>query len=396
MSNDSLVIIKELYPLVSAALDKNQKKFINNIAIFMNSRHKELHAEAPYTRILFNKRDADNMFSAIGIDEQTVLSLLKKCYFWNMDIRPQCVKEPYVEVIMCAIIYFCKNKQQKNAELTTIYLCFTGKFYASLHGLFWKYGVKEEIMDYVINNMLTDKYDLKKEGTVFKAIQKLSITYLETYNKKLSAGNISDEGFKNYIQQLRDRVRSFLKNISILYYEAVDNKYYLNYESDSLDPDEFRITSKDAALAARYTSMTVSIFMSQRVDLALCNTCVKSLTTTIKMDELADILEGIFSNRENLPEIRRVVNIIICDFMANPENKGKKVGGVDFIAYSIKAKPNTKSTILIELKQTITKWLNDNSVNYKRRAARRPATANDYYRALLSYIVYTICKVANK
>ena len=68
MSNDSLVIIKELYPLVSAALDKNQKKFINNIAIFMNSRHKELHAEAPYTRILFNKRDADNMFSAIGID----------------------------------------------------------------------------------------------------------------------------------------------------------------------------------------------------------------------------------------------------------------------------------------------------------------------------------------
>ena len=32
MFNDSLVIIKELYPLVSAALDKNQKKFINNIS----------------------------------------------------------------------------------------------------------------------------------------------------------------------------------------------------------------------------------------------------------------------------------------------------------------------------------------------------------------------------
>ena len=45
-----------------------------------------------------------------------------------------------------------------------------------------------------------------------------------------------------------------------------------------------------------------------------------------------DIIETIFSNNDNLPQIRRVINILICDFMRN--NPGKKIGWIDFVVYS--------------------------------------------------------------
>ena len=51
-----------------------------------------------------------------------------------------------------------------------IYLSFSGKFYPSIHyGLFPKFPPSEyrHIMEYVVNNKLNNKYDLKREGSVF-------------------------------------------------------------------------------------------------------------------------------------------------------------------------------------------------------------------------------------
>ena len=54
---DSYIVIKELYPLVESKLDKNSKKFKAMIGNFINTRHKELYATAPYDRIFFNRKD---------------------------------------------------------------------------------------------------------------------------------------------------------------------------------------------------------------------------------------------------------------------------------------------------------------------------------------------------
>ena len=219
MVSDTLVISKKIYPVIDKALSTNTNKFKNNIKKFFQDRHEQVYAIAPYDRIFFNQTDIDNMFNSLGIKELQIRQLMSEVYFWDQPYNPQCAKEPYVETLMCCIKYFLKKNDKKSAYITCTYLAFSGKFYASLHGAAFptvapiKY---KSVMDYVVNNMLNDKFDLKKYGTVFGAIDSMCKTYIDTYEKILKDPNLSDDGYGKSIQQLRTREMSFMMNIATL------------------------------------------------------------------------------------------------------------------------------------------------------------------------------------
>ena len=390
--NITSIIYNKIYPIVAKALEKNDAKFRANINLFFNKNHELLYDIAPYDRIYYNQNDVDALYRSLGLNPNEILLHMRSIFYWDEPYKPQCAKEPYVITLFCAIRYYLLHNQMKNAELTTIYLSFTGKFYSSLHGLlFPKFPPNKykQVMDFVINNMLTMKFDLKKEGTIFGAVKALSITWLNTYANMIKSHRDDDEVGK-LLQQLRDREKSFLKNIASLYYEAFENRNYLNYETDNLEDDKFRLVDNDAATAARITENTMSYLTSNYVSLDICNKCKDS---NVKALEIKDIIESILGNKDNLHDVRTCVNILIVDFLRN--YPGKRIGSTDFVAYSIKAKPNTKDKNLIELKTIIGSWLDENSPNYRRRKSRL-ATANSYYRSILLYFVLTINKVANK
>ena len=389
---DSNYILDELYPLVKSKLDnKNiERKFISNIAQFFNAKSTQINDIAPYTNIYFNQSDLDKLFKSIDITEKEVIDILSKCWFWDQDIRPKCTKEPYVEVLMCAIRYYIISNNIKYTEMITIYLLFSGKFYASIYSSLWRFPVNPSIMDYVINNNLSDKYDLKKEGTVFKAIKKLANTYLDKYSKDIASRDHSDNDFKNNIQQLRDREKSFLGNIFTSYIEAAESKSYLNYETDNLDPDKFRITDNDSAKASRITESAIGILTTQKVSREYCNNAHDS---RVKSEQVQSILENIIlSDKNNIPQLKRVINIMICDFMSG--NPGVPVNSAAFLSYAITAKPNTKNDLVIEMKTTILSWLEQDAV-YRKRSATK-ATAISYYRSIVCYLAQVIMKAAGR
>ena len=396
-SDSTNIIIKKIYPIVEECLNKNDSKFRANIAKFINDRHELLFAIAPYDRIYFNQTDIDNMYKSLGSSEKIIGEIMKECYFYNQPYNPQCAKEPYVMTLMMCIRYYLKNNKRKYAELVSLYLAFTGKFYASLHGAAYPVAPPSKYksrMDFVINNMLTDKFDLKKAGTVFGAVQLLCITWLEKYDKCLltddkvtfSGASNKDDEMGKLVQQLRDRERSFLMNIAKLYYDA--EGCYLNYETDNLDEEEFRLTTNDAANAARLTENTVQYMTSNSINLAICNKCKDS---NVKATEIKDIMESIMSDNNNLVALRRVINIIIADFMRNCP--GERVGSVEFVSYTIKAKPNTKDNLQLELKDTILSWLDENSPQYRKRKSRK-ATQISYYKSILLYLTLVINQIA--
>ena len=391
MVNDTLVISKKIYPVIEKALITNTNKFKANIKKFFQDRYELVYAIAPYDRIFFNQTDIDNMFNSLGLKEINIETLMREVYFWDTPYNPQCAKVPYVETLMCCIKYFLKKNLKKDAYLACTYLAFSGKFYASLHGAAFptvapiKY---KSVMDYVVNNMLNDKFDLKKYGTVFGAIDSMCKTYIDTYEKVLKDPNLSDDGYGKSIQQLRTREMSFMMNIATLYYEAYENKYYLNYESENEDPDDFRLPDNDSATASRLTEKTMNYLTSTYVSLDTCNKCKDS---NVKALEIKDIIESILGDNNNLPQVRRLVNIMICNFMVN--NPGKKVGSIEFVAFTTKAKPNTKVDVEIEQKQIISKWLDENSPNYRKRKSRA-ATASSYIRSITMYFALTINKLA--
>ena len=389
---DSNYILDELYPLVKSKLDnKNiERKFISNIAQFFNAKSTQINDIAPYTNIYFNQSDLDKLFKSIDSTEKEVIYILSKCWFWDQDIRPKCTKEPYVEVLMCAIRYYIISNNIKYTEMITIYLLFSGKFYASIYSSLWRFPANPSIMDYVINNNLSDKYDLKKEGTVFKAIKKLANTYLDKYSKDIASRDHSDNDFKNNIQQLRDREKSFLGNIFTSYIEAAESKSYLNYETDNLDPDKFRITDNDSAKASRITESAIGILTTQKVSREYCNNAHDS---RVKSEQVQSILENIIlSDKNNIPQLKRVINIMICDFMSG--NPGVPVNSAAFLSYAITAKPNTKNDLVIEMKTTILSWLEQDAV-YRKRSATK-ATAISYYRSIVCYLAQVIMKAAGR
>ena len=389
---DSNYILDELYPLVKSKLDNKsiERKFISNIAQFFNAKSTQINDIAPYTNIYFNQSDLDKLLKSIDITEKEVIDILSKCWFWDQDIRPKCTKEPYVEVLMCAIRYYIISNNIKYTEMITIYLLFSGKFYASIYSSLWRFPANPSIMDYVINNNLSDKYDLKKEGTVFKAIKKLANTYLDKYSKDIASRDHSDNDFKNNIQQLRDREKSFLGNIFTSYIEAAESKSYLNYETDNLDPDKFRITDNDSAKASRITESAIGILTTQKVSREYCNNAHDS---RVKSEQVQSILENIIlSDKNNIPQLKRVINIMICDFMSG--NPGVPVNSAAFLSYAITAKPNTKNDLVIEMKTTILSWLEQDAV-YRKRSATK-ATAISYYRSIVCYLAQVIMRAAGR
>lgn len=385
------VIVDKVAPIIESSLDKSTAPLKRVISEFMNKNYDKIYAIAPYDRIYFNQNDIDSIFKALGTTEKDIANIMSNCFFWSIPYNPPCAKEPYIMCLLLCVRYFIKRKQQKDAELAAIYLAFSGKIYSSVHGLAFPAAPPSKyptIMDYVVNNMLTEKFDLRREGTVFGAIKSLVITWMNTYKDILigeSKGHPDDDELGKIIQQLRDRERSFMMNIAVLYYDAYNNRTYLNPETDNLeDGAEFRLTDNDAAKAARYTDNAINYMVSNAVSMQLCNKCKDQ---NIKPTEIRDIMESIITNNNNLQSIRRVVNILICDFMKN--YPGKSVSSVEFISHSIRAKPNTKDKYIIELNDTITSWLDENSPSYRKRKSRQ-STANSYKRAVLMYLVLVI------
>jgi hypothetical protein len=390
---DSNIVVPKLYNFIKPLITKNDSKFRSNIARFINDRHELLFALAPYDRIYFNQSDIDNMFKALGTTEAEVKAIIRDCFFYDIPYNPQCAKEPYVLVLFCIIRYYIKMNKLNYAQLVTVYLAFSGKFYASLHGEFWnkvppsKYPT---VMDYVINNMLSQKFDLKKEGTVYGAVKAMSVTWVDTYSKNIKSDTITDDDIGGLIQQLRDREKSFLKNIANAYYEAFENRNYLNYETDDLSDDNFRLTDNDSAKAARITDNTLNNMTSNYVSMEVANKCKDS---NVKATEIKDIMESIVSDKQNIPDLRRVINIYVCDFLRNYPRGD--IGSVEFVSYSMKLKPNSKDKYIIDCKNIILSWLDENSPNYRRRKSRT-ATQNSYYRAIALYIILTINRNARK
>lgn len=392
VSNRTSVIAKKIYPIIQESFDKKNTitRYKKNIQNFIEARSKELYEIAPYTRIYFTQKDVDNFFRSVGFTENQIRNELKNTYYCNMRFNPQAAKDPFTVAMMMVIRYFVLKDDQKNAELSAIYLAFSGKFYPSIH--YSKFPTVQPIeykhvMDYVVNNMLTQKFDLKREGSVFGAIRSICITWLNTYRNIFK--NPDDEDIADLIQQLHGRIKSFMNNIASLYYEAYEKGNYISYDSDNESDENFRIADSDSLLAERCVENTMRIINNNNIDMKICKMASDS---NVKITEVQSIIEGIQSEPDNLPTVKELLRIIINEYFV--DSKDKDVTSLNFITKSIAAKPNTKNKNIIRQKEIIENWLDENSPQYRKRKSR-PATKSSYYKSVLTYYVLLINK-ANK
>lgn len=382
-------IIDNVYPVVYNSLKTKTMALKSCVGRFIQKRHDQLYDYAPMTNIYFMQSEVDDFFRSIGVNKKVVTDTMHSLYYWNEDELQACKDEFSITCLM-ALRYLLKEKKndQKLIELVATYLSFSGKFYATCYWRFWKrYNPKKEIMDYVVNYMLSQKFDLVKTKSVFGAVRNLSITWVERYKDEL-LGDLTDERVSYLFHQLHNRIYAFLKNIAKAYYEADEKKLYVNAESDNYEQDNYRIANNNSSIASVATEKTMIYFSTNQINISICYNVSDS---GVDPYDVKAIFENILNNNQSLDELRFVINVMLMDFVSKyPEEKD--ITGPRFIAHSISMKPNTKDENIIRSKNIILNWL---STSDRYNNIKTQATKNNYYKAILRYIAI-IVNIANK
>lgn len=389
---NSNVLLKELYPLITDKLKSNVNKYKLCVGRFVNKRSKELYDIAPCDRIFFGQDDINDFYSSLKIDEKEITPILRKTYYYEstlFNIRP--AKDEFTMAIMMIIRYFFLKKMQKELELAMIHLAFSGKFYPSVHyGSFPKVQPSQYryVMEYVVNNMLSAKYDLKIQGSVIGAIRSICMTWIDSYKDRFK--DFDDEDAVYLVEQLHNRIKSFMKNIATLYYDAYENKnQYITYDGDNMDADNYHIADSDSLRAERIIENTVHYINTTGIDYKLCKMASDS---NVKTEEVKSIIETILNDNKTLLEVKEFIGISVYSYFQ--QSKTKDVRDIDFITFSIAPKPNTKDKNIIRQKDIVEHWLNENSPAYRKRKSRT-ATKLSYHRSVFTYFTLVIHE-ANK
>lgn len=382
------VMVDKIYPIIDAVAKNKTLQVKKCIEKFVQSRQSQLYDYAPIDRIYFRKQDADEFFKALGLTGKEITAIVPELYYYKAD-ELQAAKDEF-SLACLMFLRWClinKPKDTKYIELIYMYLSFSGKYYAACHSAWFRHYLPDRaIMDYVVNYMLSQKFDIIKAGSVWGAIRNLTSTWCDTYGPELASKDVTDERIVYMIHQLHNRIYAFLRNIAKPYYEAYEKKLYLNKDSDNYNQDDYRISNNDSTRISNITENAMNYFTTNRVNYEMCYKCSG---TGVDPKAIKAILENIVSANERLSELRMVINVLLVDYVrTHPEEKD--ITGPGFIAHSIAAKPNTKDKNLLRLKNTVIEWLNTSE---RYRNTKTEGTRNNYYRTILMYISLVINKV---
>lgn len=384
-ANTSAIRTK-LWPLVKSTMDKSNiktayKKLVND---FIANRADALYDTIPCDRMLCSEAEMDKLFDVLKIKKSDATATIAETYYGGIkNFNPLAAKHEFTITQLLVIKYFIEADMKKESELAIIHLAFSGKFYPSVHYRSYPTVVPvRHVMEYVVNNCLTKKFDLTAYGSVLGAIKSVGLTWAETYTKRFKS--LTDEDVVYLVQQLHSRVGSFVKNIAIEYYEAYENKdLYIAYSADSYDSDDFHLADNDTLRIDRITEKTVNHINSSGIDYRTCKLCS---TTDITPNEVKAVIESIIGSKENVYTIKELISLMISLYFATGE---KEVSDIKFVTYTIAPKPNAKQKEILRMKEIIESWLCESGTAYMRRRSRI-ATRNAYERAVRMYFALTI------
>ena len=384
------VVLKELYPKVEKSMKSNLTQWKKLMSSFIQDRSEALYDIAPIDRIYFSQEDEDKFFQTLKIAKSEVTEILQKTYYYN-EIKNKfdiLVKDEHAILALTVIRYFIMKNDTKNIELSTLYLSFSGKIYASAHWRSFHIAPTEyrHVMEYAINNM-SNKYDIVKEGNVIGAVRSLNKTFINSYKTRFK--EYDDEDVSYLIQQLKNRISAFIKNIATAFYAAKDNNDYMTYDSDNMSDNAYHLADSDSLKLERAINASINRLESSTTDFRLCKMCSDN---NVRTDELKSIIDSIMTKPENFTLIKELIRNICTYYFIN--SKTKDVRNMDFLSFSISSKPNSKDKLYLRNKDIIEQLLLANSDKYKTRS-KRVATKISYNTVILKYFVFLIHE-ANK
>lgn len=381
---DTKSILTTAYPEVETNIKKNLSKYKKYLSQFINTRAEQLYSNAPNKQIYFSQTDVEDFFKFTNINPSVMKTAISNTYYSDIsNFNPRYAKDECTVALLCLVRYFKLKNMKKELELAMINMAFSGKYYPSIfYASFPVTAPQEHIMDYVVTHMCTNKYDIVREGNVIGAIKSICNTWINSYNSRFK--DFHDDDCVYLIQQLHNRIKSFMNNIAELYYEAYENKDYITYDSDDVSEDNYHLADSDSLKLQRIVEATMTRINNKGIDYRICK---MSSSNLVKTDELRSIIENLLADPKNTPLIKEFISLqVACYFQ---QSSTKDVRDIAFVAYCIKPKSNAKNKYILRQKELLEQILVNNSEHFVRRKNRN-ATAQAYYRSINEYFAQTI------
>lgn len=390
LDKDTKAILEKAYPEVDKALSNpsNINRWKMFMSKFIQRRQQQLYSNMPSQQMYYSAEDVAEWFRSTGISRRVVGDAIKETYYNRMaNFNPAYAKDDSTIALLCMVKYFKDHKMDKELTLSLINISFSGKFYPSIFYGSFKYPPAEHVMEYVVNYMLNNKFELVKQGTVVGAVRSVSETWVSSYDDRFA--DFEDEDCCYLVQQLHNRIGSFIHNIAELYYKAYEDRDHIVYDSDNEDEDDYHIANNDSYRIDSAVGKAMADITQKGVDYINCK---RSSNDNVKFNELKSIIENILSTDENLTLVKEYLELLVTLYFEAYSSKDVK--DLSFISFSIKPVPNSKSKMVLRKKEIMDILLLNNSENFAIRR-NRAATESAYYRAINAYFALTIQK-ANK
>lgn len=391
------------YDLIADVLEKKGYRMLMQQAIKLITEKNAsvLLSQLPGKQLLFNKDAEEFMFKYLNINRNELEQDIADNPFYRSVNLKQRIEQLTVAIpFLLTARYLYLNKKQKEALF--FYLMSYYKPYASIIYKYFQYPPNEDRMRYTIEN-LSNRYSIKKLGSIQKVIEDMAETSFNNYTKgKKQLITCTDKDlYEIFVSGVYSRLNQMIKNIASQYYKNVDK--YMPYEFENLDSDseDYRVLDNISLQKSKLAKAAAVKMVTNPLDYTLINEIVarkdaKSGSRVniygIEISQKAFVATLQLIKENNYHQFEKMFDAIITNFlMERPGTSLSEIKSPKFrrIALDIYKTSNTSSKSINVIKDILEEWASQHEFYLTRGKTQR----NAMKKAIYAYFAFFLQKV---
>lgn len=385
-SGATTIVKTYLEPFVTNTLNDpiKDKKFKKLVSDFINRNMTELNKSGPINLIAVTDIDKDNFFNLFGINKKELISTIASATSKiNDKANWKLIQQnPLFSLLYMTIRHYIIKKDENGIKAAiTMYALAS---YPSVFSLFFKHGAKEDVMAYTIDN-LTEKFTIKKEGTIFKTLIS-SITGSFTFLKKEFIG-ADDVEIVRWVTRIRNDQKSLIKKIANLYYEN-DKKglRILTQTENFADGNMIQDTLNNTGIVENTTRKVAQAMIINGVDMVRASAAAKF--AQISMSDLRMYLTKMVTDKK-VDEISKFIESVLFTFLYIDNYQAHQINDKVFLSFALNLfrRTNSKDNNIVTIRTLLDKWSDDLGIHDR---FKRIASQINYKKGLFMYIILCI------
>ena len=289
--------------------------------------------------------------------------------------------KPLYWTLMSVIRENIKHKHEDHAKMSVMFMAVA--MYAGLQFRYFRRFYQPNTMAYAANT-LTDKFTLRQEGTMIKALMAIAWRCHQKYEKNLMLG--TDEQYLKYLVSMWGRLNGMVKALKSHYEQAKASGQFLNQSREEHEDGSTVERETTGGRVIDISNRITEAFFAEPVPMRLVE--MSASMADIPRQSLQLAVHGI---RMNDPApVRTVIRLIAERFFEEERATRDDLRTRNFLVFAnaIYTRSNTRDGRVEEIKNMLNSLLQQHSPQFLQ--TNREATKGAFRKALYLLIIFFI------